>query len=114
MVRPVENAALSVPLVFSAHTNSIACRQRHPARQIDVVRNQEGVIRGDPDDEALMTRAPIVIREQCLDGTFDHDHNTGSATLEEFESLEIPGNVHRGSVAPFALPAPANDHDYGE
>jgi hypothetical protein len=114
MVRPVKNAALSVPLVFSAHTNSIPCRQRHPARQIDVVRNQESLIRAAPDDEALMTRAPIVVRQHCFDDTLDHDHNTGTATLEEFEGLEIPRNVHRSGGAPFALPASANDHDYGE
>ena len=67
VVRPVYEAAEVVPFVNAAELNTIAQPDGYSSGQVDIVRDQECLSASEPNDEALMTRAVIVILEQAYD-----------------------------------------------
>ncbi|MDH3210510.1 MAG: hypothetical protein OEL91_09060, partial [Burkholderiaceae bacterium] len=66
-VSPMDNATFFVPLVDAAEGNDITLVQRcNPRREIDVVRDQHGLARVQANDEALVTAAVAVIRQELF------------------------------------------------
>ena len=81
VVRPVDDATEVVPLVHAAELNTIAQPDRYPSGQVDVVCNQQRLSAAKPDNEALMTRAVVIVRQQAHDATriFDPAISVGLA-----------------------------------
>jgi hypothetical protein len=70
VMRPVDDAALAVPLVLPAELDRIACRQpADPRRDVNVVSYQQCLARCETHDETLVTPTFGVIREDSIDNT---------------------------------------------
>ncbi len=62
----MNDPAFCIPLVNTTERDSVTRLQRTDARgKINVVRDQKGLTRGQPQDEMLMTTAVRVIRQDC-------------------------------------------------
>lgn len=83
-MRPVDEPAEVVPLVHSAHINAITHAERHTAGEIDIVCDQQRPATANIDDEALMTRAVVVVRQQSPHEAGDLDPITVVALGESF------------------------------
>ena len=81
---PVDETAEIVPLVHAAHINAITHAERHASGEIDIVRDQQRPATANIDDEALMTRDVVVVRQQSPDETGDLDPFTVVAPSESF------------------------------
>ena len=73
MVRPVHQTAEIVPLIHAAYANTIAKTERHVFRDIDVVGDQQGPAITYVDNEPLVTRAVVIIRQKAADEALDFD-----------------------------------------
>lgn len=63
-MRPMDEASLRVPFVFSVELESVARTEcGDPRGDIDVVRDQDCLARAEPDDETLVAAAVVVIRK---------------------------------------------------
>lgn len=68
MVGPVNHAAPAVPFVLAMELHAIPFLQRIDARrQVDVVRNQQGLAGTEPEQETLMPRTVVVVGQDFLD-----------------------------------------------
>jgi len=67
VVRPVHESAEVVPLEHAPESHPVAEADRDPFREIDVVRYQNRLPVRQLQDESLMARALVVIRDQPLD-----------------------------------------------
>ncbi len=64
MVRPVENATFFIPLVFATKRDGVPSAQAaDPRSQINVMRDQQRLAVTEPQDEPLMSRSLVVIRQ---------------------------------------------------
>jgi hypothetical protein len=63
----VHESAEVVPLEHAPEPHAITETDRDPLREIDVVSDQDGLAVGQLQDESLMARAFVVIRDQPLD-----------------------------------------------
>ena len=70
---PVHETTEIVPLVHAAHLDTITHADRHAFGKVNVVRDQQGLPIADVDDEALVARAIVVIRNQAADEASDFD-----------------------------------------
>ena len=67
VVRPVDHAALVVPLVLAIESNVIARPQCPDSRrQVDVMRDKQGAPLREFQDETLMSRAIVIIAQHPL------------------------------------------------
>ena len=73
MVRPVHQAAEIIPLIHPAYPNAIAKAERHAFRDIGVVGDQQCPAITYVDDEPLVTRAVVIIRQKAADEAIDFD-----------------------------------------
>lgn len=63
-MRPMYETALRVPNVFSVKSDRITLTQVvYPRGEFDIVLDEHCVTRGETDDESLMRRTRIVIRQ---------------------------------------------------
>ena len=70
VMRPVDDAALVVPLILPAELDRITHRQpADPGRDVDVVSYQQRLVGCETQDETLVTPAFRVIREDSIDNT---------------------------------------------
>ncbi len=67
VVRPVNEAAEVIPFVDAAELDAIAQPDGNSSGQVNVVCDQQRLSATEPDDEALMARAVVVILEQAYD-----------------------------------------------
>jgi hypothetical protein len=72
-VSPVDQATEIVPLIKTAHVNPVTHAQRNAFGKIDVVRDQQALTVTDIDNEALVTRAIIINRQQAAHEAGDLD-----------------------------------------
>jgi hypothetical protein len=69
VMRPVDDSTLIVVRVLAAEFDHIADAQGRQAwRDVDVVGDEQGLTRGEPEYEALMTTSFEVIAEDPRDG----------------------------------------------
>lgn len=61
MMRPVHQPAQVVPLVEAADEHPIAHAERHAAREVNVMRDQQRLPLTDVDNEALVALAIVVV-----------------------------------------------------
>ena len=73
MVRPVQESAEIVPFVQAAHAHAVAHADGHAFSQVGIVRDQQRLAIADVDDEALVPRAIMVIRQKAADEARDFD-----------------------------------------
>jgi len=83
-MRPVDEPAQVVPLVHAAHIYAITHAERHTSSEVDVVCNQQRPATANIDDEALVTRAVVVVRQQSPHEAGDLDPITVVALGESF------------------------------
>ena len=80
VVRPVDDASFFIPLVPTTKTHHIPKPNGiHPRRHVDVVADEDGVVFGDGDDEALVTIASPVVRENPHHRACSLDPRSGGA-----------------------------------
>ena len=72
-MRPVHESAEIVPLVQSSHPHAIAHAERNSLGEVDVVDNQEGLVVANIDDESLVRRPLVIVRQQAADEARDFD-----------------------------------------
>jgi hypothetical protein len=83
LVRPVNDAALIIPCVFTGEFNRIAHFQPGQAwRQVNVVGNEERLSRIQAQDEPLMSVAVRIVRENADDLAVALDQDIAAAILE--------------------------------
>ena len=82
VVSPVDQSTQVIPLVHATYVHAIAHPDRDAPCEIDVVGDQECFAVADIDDESLVTRALIVVRQQSDDETAGFDPGTGIALFE--------------------------------
>ena len=73
MVRPVQESAEIVPFVQAAHAHAVAHAEGHAFSKVGIVRDQQRLAIADVDDEALVPRAIMVIRQKAADEARDFD-----------------------------------------
>lgn len=74
VVRPVQHAALRIPLVFTSEFDAVAAAQtRQPWCQINIVRHQQGLAVRQAQDKALVSTALVVIAQHAHDLTLSLD-----------------------------------------
>jgi hypothetical protein len=61
----MHQATKIIPLVHATHVHTIAHTERHSFGQIDVVCDQQATSIANVDDESLVSRAIIIIRQQA-------------------------------------------------
>ncbi len=62
MVCPMHESAELIPLVHAAKLDPVPQSKRDALRQIDIVRNQQGLAILQTQDESLVTGSIVVIR----------------------------------------------------
>lgn len=67
MVRPVHQSTEVIPLVHAANVNAVTHTNGNAIGEINVVRYQQGLAIADIDNEALVTRVVIVVRQEAAD-----------------------------------------------
>ena len=67
MVRPVHQSTEVIPFVHAANVNAVTHTNGNAIGEIDVVCYQQGLAIADIDNEALMTRVIIVVRQEAAD-----------------------------------------------
>src|SRR4051794_5351451 len=83
MVGPVDDAAFGVPDVFAAETDAVAGPKPGDSwGDVDVVGKQECLAGCQFDDEALMTRAVCIVRENAAHHALTFDLDVAGATRE--------------------------------
>jgi hypothetical protein len=82
MMRPVNQAAEIIPLVHAANTNPVTQSDRDPVREIDIMCDQQCSAVTDIENEALMPRVVIVVRQKARDETGNFDPRAGVALCE--------------------------------
>ena len=105
----MNQAAQVVPLVHAAHLHSIAHPQRHALGEINIVRDQQRVAIADIDNEALVTRAVVVVSQQAPDEASDFDPASVVALFVGSRSLvplfivigQTPLECHKKRGKPF-------------
>ena len=66
VVGPVQDAAAVVPLVNPVELDHVAhCQRVNARREVDVVRDQQRLVRVEAQDEALVTAAVVIVVEQA-------------------------------------------------
>ncbi len=60
-MRPVHEPSQIVPLVQATHLHAVAHTERHAVREVEVVRDQQGLTIADIDDETLVTGAIVIV-----------------------------------------------------
>lgn len=63
-MRPVHEAAKVIPLVHPPKLNAITQAERHSLREVDIVGDQQRLPAGQLQNEALVSRPVVVIRQQ--------------------------------------------------
>jgi len=67
MVRPVHQSAKVVPFVHATNVDAIPHAGRNALCEIDVVGDQKRLAIADINDEALVTRVIVVVRQKAAD-----------------------------------------------
>lgn len=84
MVRPMHQPTQFIPLVHSAHLYPVAHAQGYALGEVNIVRDEKRLPIADIDDEALMPRTLVVVRQQPTDEASDLDPATVIRFLEGF------------------------------
>ncbi len=82
MMRPVDEAAQIVPFVHATNVYPVAHSDRDTFGEVDIVGDQQGASRADIEDESLMPRAIVVIRQQTFDEAADFDPRARVAFIQ--------------------------------
>lgn len=83
VMRPVNHPALGVPFVDAIERHGIAHLNRiDPGREINVVCDEQRLTRGQPENEALMPAAFVVIRQQGDHFPLSHHLQTAALVAE--------------------------------
>ena len=90
VVSPVYESAQVIPLVHAAHADAIAQTDGDPFGEIEVVRDQQRLPFADINDEALVTRAFVVIMQKAADEARDFDPPPVIAFVEFQASSPLP------------------------
>ena len=91
----MHDSALIVPFVLSAENHRISDGQPFDSwSQIDVMTDQNGVPRGQEDNESLMTRAVQIVSQHLA----HHLLRESLASLEEKLDSEQFARVHRSAI----------------
>jgi len=86
---PVKNPALPVPLILSSHLDLVALASRHAGGKIDIVAHQDRVARIEAEDEALMTRAFVVVPQKLLHSPLDLYDEAGTVLSEALQDCSL-------------------------
>lgn len=82
-MRPMDDAALRIPLVLAIELDEISIAQRsNTTREIDIVRDQHGLARIHANDESLVSAAVIIFGEDLRDVATALDLNVATVILE--------------------------------
>ena len=82
-MRPMDDAAPLIPLILAVELDGIARLERaDAAREIDIVRDQHCLPGRQPNDEALMATAFVVVGEDFGDAATALNLNVATAILE--------------------------------
>ena len=82
-VCPVDHAALGVPFILAAERHHVAfAKADNSRRQIDVVRDEQRLTRGERHDEALMPASVVVVREHPANDALPFHLHVARALLE--------------------------------
>ena len=69
-MRPMNDSAFVVPFELAMQLDVRGRSYWYSSRQIDIVRHQKSLAGCQPDDESLMPRPVIIIRQDAVDDTF--------------------------------------------
>ena len=83
-MRPVDETAEVIPLVHAAHVDAITHAERHAFGEINIVCDQQCPAIANIDDEALVARAVVIVRQQSPNEARDLDPFTVIAPGESF------------------------------
>ena len=82
-MRPMDDAAPLIPLILAVELDGIARLERaDAAREIDIVRDQHCLPGRQPNDEALMATAFVVVGEDFGDAATALNLNVATVILE--------------------------------
>ncbi|MDT4955716.1 MAG: hypothetical protein QOJ02_3854 [Acidobacteriota bacterium] len=80
---PVNHAAFGISFILAAERHHVAFAKPDNSRcQINVVRDEQRLARGERHDEALMPAAVVIIREHPLNNALPFHLNVARASLE--------------------------------
>jgi hypothetical protein len=99
MVRPMNDAALLVPLILSVELHKIAYFQgSNPGCQVNVVSNQQCPTRGQPQDKSLVARTVVVVGQELHDLTTSLYLKIALALFESFFQDRVSGRAWSSNV----------------
>ncbi len=82
-VCPVHHAAFGVPFIYATERYQIAfAKADHSRCQINVVRDEQCLTRGERNDEALMSTSVVIVREQLSNNALPLHLKVARALLE--------------------------------
>ncbi len=84
---PMHETAQVIPFVHAANLHTITHSKRHAFRKVDIVCDQQRYAVADIDDEALVARTVIVVRQQSRHEALNLDPVSGIAFVER--SLQV-------------------------
>jgi len=91
-VSPMNNPTFLIPFIFTVKLHKIAFFQTlNPRRQVNIVCDQNGLTRTQPNKNSLMTTALIVIRQQPYYDTPALNLNVAFAIIVGFGKNMIIG-----------------------
>jgi hypothetical protein len=94
VVGPVDHAALFIPLVLAVKFYPVALGQIVDAgRQVDIVGHQQGLPRGEPDDEALVPPALVVVGQKGEDDARPLDLHIALPVLKRLRDQTVGGGL---------------------
>jgi len=92
VMRPVDDAALIVPLVFAEEFDAVPGREAGNARrEIDIVRDEQRLTGAERQNEALVSTAVVVVREKSLNLTLAAHLKVATALLIRPLELRVAG-----------------------
>ena len=91
---PMDDATFGIPFVFAFEGYAIARLQIiNPGRQVDIMRDQQTVAIGKPDQKTLMTAAIAVIRKQLGHDACRFDRQIATLRVKGLHDLRIDGYI---------------------
>lgn len=116
VMRPVNNAALSVPFILTVEGDHVSDRDRlDTRREVDVVSNKNGKLRLDLENETLMTTTVVIVGENSRYDAAPGDLIIDSLLLEGLPEIGALRDRRRRNILVFDAIAEdeiIDDEDY--
>src|SRR5262245_52825013 len=104
---PMHHPAAIVGLILALEADRIALAQRHAARQVDVVGNQNRLLTAKTDDKSLMPITLCVIGKRFADSAGGFNDRSGALLSNDCSEVVVRGDIYgRGRIPPAALLGP--------